>query len=269
MIGVTENYVGMLERGQKPSGSLLKLFDILERDRPPVPVPGESSAPCEVMKAARLRKGWSFAQLAKATGYKADVLMAVEEGRGQASERMIEKIAAALGLDKAELVNGGDEEIVRDHVRGTFGAKPEIVTGPGVPRARFVPLISRSQAGTLSETAFMDETYQHEGIITFGATDVKAFALQLAGDSMEPRFSEGDYAVVYPSRRPQSGNLVVACMKDDAGGDVMFKVYTPKDGGKVAVLTSYNSVYPPREVPMQDVRWMYPVASVVKTLLQN
>lgn len=224
------------------------------------------NTPCAAMKKARLAKGLSFVDLAKLTRYKADVLQAIEDGRGKASERMIEAICKALGLEKAQLMHGADEMIVRDPMRGTYGATPDIDTTPGVGRPRYVPLISMAQAGTLSESAFTDGAYEYEGTIAFDVKDNRAFSVKIVGDSMSPVFTEGDVAIIYPSWTPRNGDHVIARLTDKAGGDVMFKLYSTKDSGRRVVLTSYNPAYAPVDFAPDEFTWLYPVVSVNKTL---
>lgn len=245
----------MLESGREPGPSLLKLFEIVEKEAP-------KRGPCDVMRAARLAKGLSFKQLAKMTRYNAGVLEAVEAGQGRASERMIEAIAKALDLDKASLMDGSDHLLVQEPTHGTYGATPPVDVEDGVGRPRYVPHLSMAQAGTMAGTDFTDGAYEYEGAIAFAPKDSKAFAVTIVGDSMAPNFTEGDVALVYPSFPPRSDDLVICRLKD---GDVMFKIYTTRDSGRRVVLSSFNPAYQPRDCPREDFDWIYPVAAVTKT----
>jgi|GEM_PF-684047 len=262
-LGVSENYVGMLEGGREPGSSLERLFGLIESRHT---LRQEAAPPHLAMRAARLAKGLSFADLAKLTRYNAGVLQAVEEGQGQASEKMIEAICRALHLEKDALMSGSDEPVVREATNGTYGAKPPVVAAPGVGTPRYVPLISMAQAGTLSGNNFTDGGYTHEGALAFDVTDHRAFALTIRGDSMAPQYTEGDVAVVYPSWTPRSGDLVIARLTEAAGGDVLFKIYTPRDSGRRVMLTSYNAAYPAMELTREELAWCYPVVAVTKTL---
>lgn len=60
------------------------------------------------LKAARPRAGLSVAELAKRVGYSVATYQDIEQGRSQMGEKMARKIAAVLGVDAAELMNGAD-----------------------------------------------------------------------------------------------------------------------------------------------------------------
>lgn len=220
---------------------------------------------CKLMRDRREKLGISFAELGRLTGYSPAVLQAVEEGQGRASERMVDAICRELRLSIDEFVRDCSPDVIRDNVFGTYGAKPEFESyGAGAPR--FVPLISMAQAGTISATTFTDGAYNYDGVLAFDVKDHRAFGVKLVGDSMAPNYSAGDVAIVYPSSQPRSGDVVIARLSDEAGGDIMFKLYSPKDGGRRVVLSSYNPAFPPVEYGRSDFLWIYPVAAVLKTL---
>lgn len=112
--------------------------------------------------------------------------------------------------------------------------------------------------------SFSDEGYQYEGHIAFNVSDRKAIAVQIRGDSMSPQFGEGDVAILYPSHEARNGELTISKLTEENGGDVMFKVFHAKEGGRKVVLTSYNPTFPPLEYHREEFQWIYPVASVVK-----
>jgi len=215
------------------------------------------------MRRARVNRRWSFADLAEATGYKADVLQAIEDGRGKASEKMIEAICRALHLEKDDLMGGQVAEA--NGTSGTYGAKPNIDShGAGVPR--YIPLISMAQAGSMAANAFDDGGYEYEGTLAFDVRDNKAFGVTILGDSMAPVFGPGDVAIVYPQSQPRSGDHVVARLNETIGDSVLFKIFTPKDAGERVILSSYNPAYPPLELTRREITWIYPVDSVMKRL---
>jgi transcriptional regulator with XRE-family HTH domain len=258
-LGVSRNYVSMIEGGREPSANIVKLIELLESKH----LGKAPDGPRTMMRQARLKKGLSFSELAKITRFRADVLQAIEEGTGQAPEKAIEAISEALGLDKAELMAGQDESIVRDALIGTYGAKPDFeVVGGG--RVKYVPLLSMAQAGVLGATAFTDEAYDRSGVIAFDVKDPKAFGLRITGDSMEKRYPAGSVAIVYPSHKPRPGRPVIARLKEESGGGVLFKYYNPTEGGRRVTLTSENyQIHPEANYGIEEFEWIYPVANVV------
>ena len=126
---------------------------------------------------------------------------------------------------------------------------------------RYVPLVSWAQAGRSVEYDELPTSWQKQVPTDVG--DPRAFAVSIAGDSMEPRYQAGDVAFLEPSRPLRQQDLVIARLRD---GDVVFKIYNRL--GDTVRFASYNPAYLPFEVPMADVVWAYPVHSVLKVIHQ-
>ncbi len=282
-LGISPGYYSELESGKKPISE-----DLAKKFAQAVGVPLSSLAsdvsaltdlapdaklhfadPRLAIKAAMGAKGLTWKKLAKLTRYNAGVLQAVVEGQGNASERMIEALATALDLDPDEMMAGSESAIVREPLKGTYGATPPVQSGPGVGRPRYVPLISMAQAGTMTGTEFTDGGYTHEGTLAFDVKDNTAFGIAIRGDSMAPKFDEGDVVIVYPSLVPRNGDLVICRLDNSVGGDVLFKLYSTRDNGRTIVLSSYNAAYPPVDFDRANLLWIYPVVSVMKTLRRH
>ncbi len=296
-LGVSGRYIGMIEGGEKqvePSSSLAKLFDLMEANsvqagKLPIEsvitgsgqkIPIESAITDRLqeealeyttggggrakLKAARLAAGLNQAQLAKAVGYSVGTYQDIEDGRSQMSEKMAAKVARVLGVDVEDLTNGSDHPPERHATSGSFGTAPELRMGPGMEgvRAKMVPLLSLAQCGAMM--AYDDAAYDHSGFVCYNPQDSKAFAVRLAGDSMQPKFDAGDVAVIYPSKPPRNGGVVIAKLREDHGGDVMFKLYSA--ARDQVTLSSYNPAYPPMSWPKEAFAWIYPVAQVTKVL---
>jgi SOS-response transcriptional repressor LexA len=179
---------------------------------------------------------------------------------------MIEAICQVLPtLNKEELMAGSDQPPIMEDsgAHGTFGATPNIDM-PG-RKLRYVPLLSWAQAGTVTN-GFLDAAYEHEGVISIDRDDRRAFGVKIRGDSMSPRIMEGDDAIVCPTWTLRPGDTVIARTVE---GDVMCKVYTPRNGGRIALLSSFNPAYPPFELDMESVAWIYPVGQVVQNLRRS
>jgi phage repressor protein C with HTH and peptisase S24 domain len=202
------------------------------------------------------------AALAKRIGYQIGVVQAVVEGAARIKEDMAEKIEELdIGLTAEELMEGSETPRVL-HEGGAFstvGSKPEILS-LGAGRVRMIPLISMAQAGP--HINFDDEIFQHEAIAVMDVKDPKAIALKVRGNSMEPEIKAGDVAVVCPSWTPRNGDEVICRTLD---GDVMCKIYQAKAGGDFVILSSYNPAHPPTELRREDIAWIYPIQSVIKT----
>jgi phage repressor protein C with HTH and peptisase S24 domain len=83
---------------------------------------------------------------------------------------------------------------------------------------------------------------------------------------MRPQYDEGDVVILAPSSEARNGDLVIARLKEEAGDDVMFKIFQSTASGQRVVLSSYNPAYPALEFSRDDFRWIYPAQSVIKNL---
>jgi phage repressor protein C with HTH and peptisase S24 domain len=83
--------------------------------------------------------------------------------------------------------------------------------------------------------------------------DVNAYALTIAGDSMEPVYREGDAIIVSPAAPVRVGDRVVARVAD---GAVMAKQLARRTAGRVE-LASLNPAYPELRFAAQEVVWMH------------
>ncbi len=121
---------------------------------------------------------------------------------------------------------------------------------------RMVPLVSWAQAGQAVDYDELPESWQKKVPTT--ATDPKTFAVSIAGNSMEPRYREGDVAFLEPSRPVRQHDMVIARLKEEG---VVFKIHSRT--GDTIRFSSYNPAYPPFEVAAGRVAWMFPVHSVL------
>ena len=262
-LGFTRSYVSQLEAGVKEPGDRF----VRDLERLEAGVLDSPAYPLSTLRSAREQSGMSVKEAAKKLGIDIGVYQAVEGGHGKCSENLIEKICRLFpSLKKSELM-GGSEHVtrVRDETgnHGMMGQKPDMHLPEGVS-ARYVPLISMAQAGTLK--SFSDEAYQYDAHIAFNVTDRRAIAVKIRGDSMAPQYGEGDIVILYPSSEARTGDLVIARLTPEHGDDVMFKIFSTTQSGQRVVLSSYNPAFPPLEYKRDDFAWIYPAASVVKNL---
>ncbi len=273
------NYISLLENGKKsPSKKFLervRILEVLARIRP-IPPKSEqlaeevhedspddaNSGPRARLKHAREAKGLSHMQLAEIVGARAGQIRDLEEGGAPINEPLAKKLAAALDIDADELLAGSDspKEIDVSGVTGTVGAEVNIALPQGV-HARYVPILSFAQAGKFNGT-WIDEGYTHGGVVAMGLPrGARAFAVQIEGDSMEKKIEEGDAVVALWGMAPHQGDEVVVCLEND---EVMCKVYHSSERGSKITLSSYNTLHPPLIYDRSEIRWVYPVDTIVK-----
>lgn len=82
--------------------------------------------------------------------------------------------------------------------------------------------------------------------------DANAYALEIAGDSMQPVYREGDRVVVSPSASVRRGDRVVVKTRD---GEVMAKELARKTA-RFVELRSLNPEHEDRQIPLDQIEWM-------------
>src|SRR3954449_3554158 len=122
-----------------------------------------------------------------------------------------------------------------------------------------VPVINRVSAGYPRD--FTDLSYPRGVADDYvGCPDVQdkdAFAARVHGDSMVPKYREGDIVIFSPAASPRSGDDCFVRFED---GQTTFKrVFFESDpGGKsILRLQPRNEKYPPRIIPSEDVTGLY------------
>jgi transcriptional regulator with XRE-family HTH domain len=259
-MGISRNYICMIEGGRVPKQSIIKLFESLE-NAPVYPGSARSGgAAGHPVRDARQAAGLTIKELAQATHYKIGLLQAIEDGRERVTEQMAAALLRALpALDHEELLS----QRAADPPLSGSASPQRGRTQTSAPRelaARSVPLLTWAQAAELANAADLDP---HEGHLAFDGQDERAFAVTITGDSMEPPFAPGDVAIVYPGRIAANGNLVLGKTRD---GEVFFKRLTVLRAGEFR-FSSYNPVYPPFDRGAGELAWLYPVAGVHKVTL--
>jgi phage repressor protein C with HTH and peptisase S24 domain len=120
--------------------------------------------------------------------------------------------------------------------------------------AQPIPLIGLTQAGT---RGFFDDGGFPVGggwdQIRFSRVDDEnAYALEVAGDSMQPLYRDGDILIVSPNSAPRKGDRVVL---RTTGGEVMAKILVRRTA-KTVELASLNPDHPNLVFPVDRIEWM-------------
>ena len=120
---------------------------------------------------------------------------------------------------------------------------------------RQVPVVGWAHAG---EAASYDEIPKDwQDTVPTECRDTKAFAVRLEGDSMEPRYLEGDLLIVQPSEECYSGCLAVLKMTNDG---ILFRRIEKR--GQDFRLVPLNPQYGVEEISGECITWIYPVWGV-------
>lgn len=110
-----------------------------------------------------------------------------------------------------------------------------------------IPVLGRVQAGIPIEA--IEDILDYEEIEPELAETGEFFALQIKGDSMEPKFSEGDVVIVRRQPDIESGEIAVVLVNGDCA--TVKKIVKHTNG---ISLVSSNAAYMPMFYTMQEIK---------------
>lgn len=181
----------------------------------------------ENIRTLRERKGWSTHQLAEKADTQQSSVWRFEANRVRPRRTTLQRIASALGVEIWELEYGSN--FIESVPIGTLR----------------VPVLDYVQAGSFAGVApYLRDEEMQDFLITDGEYSKESFGLKIRGDSMYPRFQEGDTIIVDPAVRPKPNEFVVA---KDGSGEATFKQYKDRgtiDGKEIFELVPLNDGYP-------------------------
>ncbi len=130
-----------------------------------------------------------------------------------------------------------------------------LASGNARSTSRRVPLIGFAQAG--GDGFFDDGGYPvgsgWDEVSLPEIGDPNAYALEIAGDSMEPVFRDGDMVIVSPSAPIRRGDRVVMRTNE---GEVMAKQLARRSARRVE-LRSLNPAHPDYSFDLMEVTWIH------------
>lgn len=146
-------------------------------------------------------------------------------GEYEPKQKNIYKIAQALNVSESWLM-GYDEPI-------------EASAHPGAKRF-YAPVLGKIQAGIALEA--VECILDYEEISEDMARKGEHFALKVQGDSMEPKFSEGDVVIVKKQSDIESGEIGIVLVN---GHNATIKRIIKHEEGGISLIAS-NPVYSPK-----------------------
>lgn len=145
------------------------------------------------IKTRRTELGLTQQELAERLGYADKSMIAkVEKGVVDLTQSKILAFSKALAIDPSDLMGWDNEN----------NDKPK--KAKGVP----VKVLGRVAAGIPIEA--IENVIDTEEISAELASTGEFFGLQIHGDSMEPKFSEGDVVIVRQQDDAESGDIIIA-----------------------------------------------------------
>lgn len=118
---------------------------------------------------------------------------------------------------------------------------------------RSIPVVGMARAG--ADGFFDDQGFPVGAGETVRFPDLgedRVYALEIAGDSMEPMYRAGDIVIVQPGTAVRRGDRVVVRTR---AGEVMAKVLGRRNDQSVELL-SLNPAHAPRQVAAAEIDWI-------------
>jgi repressor LexA len=166
-------------------------------------------------------------ELALKLGYKSrSSINKIELGINNLTQPKIVAIASALNTTPAYIMGWEEEEDYEFLEKKTL-------------RGVQIPVLGRVQAGLPIDA--VEEILDYEEITPEMATNGDYFGLQVKGNSMEPKFSEGDVVIVRQQSDAETGDIVIALVNGD---EATIKKLVKYEGGGIALVAS-NPLYAP------------------------
>ncbi len=227
--------------------------------------------PAERLRWARRRAGFgSAAAFARALGIPEVTYRAHEKGHAGTggrglSERAARDYARHLGVDWAWLVTGAGEPGGAQAVPQRPAPVPadlETKAAPEIPGPatfpRDVPVRGIAVGGAEGHFEFNGEVVDYARRPPGISAARNVFAIYIRGESMAPRFEEGELVFVHPDRPPLPGCDVLLELQADEGetGHCFVKRLVRRGSSKL-VLAQFN---PPRDdiaLPLAQVRNLF------------
>ena len=179
----------------------------------------------ENIKKIRKDKGFSQDYIAEQLGYKSyTTIQKWESGVSEPSLQKLHDLANLLGVDVDTLVS--------DSTPKTKGVR--------------IPVLGKVAAGVPIEA--IEDVIDYEEIPESMSRSADYFGLQIRGDSMEPKISDGDVVIVRKQDDAESGNIVIATVNGD---EATCKKIKKTESG--LMLISTNPDYEPFIYSWEDV----------------
>ena len=198
-----------------------------------------------VIKEARKARKITQGQIAAEFGITRNAVTIWETSDSGPQRDRLPRLADFLGIDLAAAMRGEmvfldglavEQPKPQPNVR--LAPQAEKVELPKFKGPRDVPVLGTGVGGDEGDFRFNGQTIDYAprppGIE--GKKDV--FVVYIVGDSMAPRFEDGDPAYIDPNRRPKARDYVVVELKgedDGEAGDAFVKRLIRRSGGKVVV----------------------------------
>lgn len=201
----------------------------------------------EMVRYYRYRLGLTQEELSKIIGLSRVSLMQIERDKTKHPKYgTLVKLSEALGIELNELINQSKPGLNPKNIENI---KSNIVPIKQNPNKRYVKVLGSVPAG-LPQEAYENDTGEvievDEDFIT---NNNELIALTVTGDSMYPRFIEGDIIILEVTNNYKNGDIVIATINDYE--TTLKQIYT---NGNITTLHPINPEYPDRRYSFEHDR---------------
>ncbi|MDD5353443.1 MAG: S24 family peptidase, partial [Candidatus Omnitrophica bacterium] len=99
-----------------------------------------------------------------------------------------------------------------------------------------------------------------EGIITYPTQDTDAYAIRIDGDALKPRIKHGEFIIVEPNTKVESGDEVIIKSKD---GRLLVRTFEYIRDGRL-YYTSINENVLKAVISLEAIEGYFFIAAIVK-----
>ena len=210
------------------------------------------------LKELRKLNGLSQAALSSLLGVTQQAVGKWETGRSTPDPQTLARVAAYFKVSTEKMLRLSELfGVSTDYLLGCAPAPiTSAVAAADGPREFPIPIIGTVRAG-FGAFAF-EEDYGEEYARVKDPGSY--FYLLVKGDSMEPRISDGDLALVHRQPTLENGDLGVVIFGE---GEGTLKKFIRR--GNTIILQPFNNVYAPQIIMGEDLEHLYIAGKVVET----
>lgn len=174
------------------------------------------------LRQAREKAGFQSAQAAaEALGMSPSTYRAHENGQNDFDLEYAETYAAKFGSNAIYLLTGDKAVSIEEKNPKILEVPNAFVRGNVVGEGRMIPVYGRAVGG-------VDGEFEMNGSILYHVmappvlSEVRgAYAVAVAGDSMSPRYEDGEVCFVDPTRRVKKGDYVIVQIRLEENGPLL------------------------------------------------
>ena len=204
------------------------------------------------LRQYRLKNKLTQAETAKIIGVTPSAYAMYERGEREPGVEALCKLSETFGVDIDALVGRPDNHVFISYTpdRQSLGIRKDLLAKikDGSITAIRIPVLGKVAAGI--PISAVEDILDYEEISPDLLRDgSEYFALQLKGDSMEPRMRDGDVVIVRKQETIENGEIAIVCVNGD---DATCKKVIRKDTGAI-VLQPLNPTHEPMYFTSDEV----------------